>query len=86
MPCLGAWSGDISTVSSVPVTSRVVAVRVTVLVSYPARRTAFSTVGYWPGQIDLHNRGRELRLEVSARRTAFSTVGYWPGQIDLLTF
>ena len=49
---------DIGTVSSIPVTGRVVAVGITILVPYPAGGTALRTVGDRPRQVHLHSKVR----------------------------
>ena len=55
----GTRLGSVHTVSSVPVTQRVVAGSVAVLVTNPVRRTPFCTVRYRPREVDLRGRGEE---------------------------
>jgi hypothetical protein len=47
----------IGTVSTIPVTGRIIAVGVTVSVMYPTRGAAISTVGDRPGEIHLEREG-----------------------------
>ena len=48
---------DILTVACVPITGRVIAGLVTVVVSDPIGRASLCTVGHRPGEVDLGGRG-----------------------------
>ena len=54
---LPAWTSGILTVACVPITGRVIAGLVTVVVSDPIGRASFCTVGHRPGEVDLGGRG-----------------------------
>ena len=53
-----AWTSGILTIPRVPVTGRVIAGLVTVVVTDPIGRASLCTVGYRPGEIDLGGRGK----------------------------
>ena len=62
-----AWTSGILTVSRVPVTGRVIAGLVTVVVTDPIGRASLCTIGYRPGEVDLGGRGERGEREGRGR-------------------
>ena len=64
---LPPWTSGILTVPRVPITGRVIAGLVTVVVTDPIGRASLCTVGHRPGEVDLGGRGEMGETEGSGR-------------------